>query len=65
MPRHAYIFLKYILAFSALMLCASALLFVFGTSRSHQHLAVLFLETPAGVLLLGGIGLAVLLDQAK
>ena len=62
MPRPAYIFLKYLLMLASIMLVASCLLFALGTTLSTQHLAVLLLETPAGVLLLGLIGLALLLD---
>ena len=64
MPRCAYIFLKYLLMLSAVMLAASLLLFLTAdSSLSRLHLAVLLLETPAGVLLLGIIGLAILLDR--
>ena len=66
MPRSAYIFLKFLLMLSAGMLSASLLLFLAAKrgSLSLLHLAVLMLETPAGVLLLGVIGLAFLLDRA-
>ena len=63
MPRPAYIFLKYLLALVLTMLSVSMLLFALGTTRSQQHLAVLLLESPAGVLLLGLFGLALLLDR--
>lgn len=64
MPRPAYIFLKLLLALSALMLTASALLFALGgRDLPRLHLAMLLLESPAGVLLLGGVGLAFLLDR--
>ena len=63
MPRPAYIFLKYLLVLASLMLTVSCLLFALGTTLPAQHLAVLLLETPAGVLLLGLIGLALLLDH--
>ena len=62
MPRPAYIFLKFLLVLALLMLAASALLFALGTTLSQRHLAVLLLESPAGVLLLGLFGLALLLD---
>ena len=65
MPRPAYIFLKSLLALAALMLAASALLFALGRELSAQHLAVQLLETPAGVLLLGALGLALLLDRGE
>ncbi len=65
MPRPAYIFLRALLALAALMLLISALLFALGGDRlSTYHLAVQLLETPAGVLLLGVIGLALLLDHS-
>ena len=63
MPRPAYIYLKCLLALAAFMLSVSYLLFALGgAALSTQHLAVLLLETPAAVLLLGLIGLAILLD---
>ena len=66
MPRPAYIFLKAVLALSALMLLASSLLFALGgRDTSLLHLAVLLLETPAGVLLLSAVGLAFLLDRCE
>ena len=66
MPRPAYIFLRALLALSAGMLSVSGLLFAFaGRNLSLLHLAVLLLETPAGVLLLGAIGLAFLLDRLE
>lgn len=61
MPRPAYIFLKLLLMVAAAMLGASAALFAFAPDA--RHLAVLLLENPAGVLLLGLIALAVLLDR--
>ena len=66
MPRPAYIFLKNLLRAVAAMLLASCLLFqTAGTDVCRMHLAVLLLENPAGVLLLGAIGLAFLLDRCK
>ena len=66
MPRCAYIFLKYLLMLAAAMLSASLLLFLTaGTALPRLHLAVLLLESPAGVLLLGIIGLAFLLDRSR
>ena len=64
MPRPAYIFLKYILALTALILLISCLLFMLGKSLALMHLAVTLLEVPAGVLLLGLLGLAILLDHS-
>ena len=64
MPRPAYIFLKYLLRAAAAMLSASLALFLTaGRNPARLHLAVTLLETPAGVLLLGAIGLAFLLDR--
>ena len=66
MPRPAYIFLKILLALSAVMLATSALLLALcGRDTALRHLAVLLLETPAGMLLLGVIGLAFLLDRLE
>lgn len=62
MPRPAYIFLKWLLTLAAAMLTASSLLFALG-DECDMHLAVLLLETPAGVLLLGTVLLACLLDH--
>lgn len=64
MPRGAYIFLKGVLALACLMLTASALLTALGGQRT-AHLALALLETPAGVLLLGVVGLAFLLDRLE
>lgn len=66
MPRCAYIFLKCLLQLAALMLTASLLLFAAAEHGplSLLHLAQLLLETPAGVLLLGAVGLAFILDRA-
>ena len=64
MPRPAYIFLKYLLLSAAVMLAGSLLLFLTaGADRHRAHLAVLFLEHPAGVLLLGAFAFAFLLDR--
>ena len=62
MPRPAYIFLKWLLTLAAAMLAVSSLLFALG-DESQMQLAVLLLETPAGVLLLGTVLLAFLLDH--
>ena len=64
MPRPAYIFLKYLLRLAAGMLLASlALHLTAGTDPARAHLAALLLESPAGLLLLGALGLALLLDR--
>ena len=64
MPRPAYIFLKYLLRLAAAMLAASlALHLAAGGDLARAHLAALLLETPAGILLLGAVGLGVLLDR--
>ena len=65
MPQPAYIFLKTVLAISAGMLFLSMLLFTLGQDPASRHLAVLLLESPAGVLLLGVVGLALLLDRLQ
>ena len=66
MPRPAYIFLKYLLMLTAGTLTASLLLFLTaGTDHERVHLATALLETPAGMLLLGALGLAVLLDRFR
>ena len=66
MPRPAYIFLKNLLRAAAAMLCASLLLFLTaGRDLARGHLAVLLLENPAGMLLLGAFGLAFLLDRCQ
>jgi len=66
LPRHIYIYLKCLFQLAALMLAGSCFLFAFGGKDPvQQHLAVLLLENPAGVLLLGLIGLAILLDSSE
>lgn len=66
MPRPAYIFLKYLLLTAAAMLAASlALHLTAGTDLRRAHLAVLLLENPAGLLLLGAFGLVFLLDRFR
>ena len=62
MPRPAYIFLKWLLVLASAMLTVSGVLFALGDEH-NLHLAVLLLETPAGVLLLGTVLLAYLLDH--
>ena len=64
MPRPAYIFLLCLLRAAAVTLLASLLLFLTaGADPERAHLAVLLLETPAGMLLVGAFGLAFLLDR--
>ncbi len=67
MPRPAYIFLRAVLSLSCAMLFCAFVLFVRCTHSPADHAlymtAVLLLENPAGVLLLGLIGLAFLLDR--
>ncbi len=66
MPRPAYIFLKNVLRAAAGMLGASLALFLTaGRDPARLHLAVLLLENPAGMLLLGAFGLAFLLDRCQ
>ena len=66
MPRPAYIFLKHLLRAAAAMLLASLLLFLTaGTNMPRRRLAVLLLENPAGMLLLGALALAFLLDRCQ
>lgn len=62
MPRPAYTFLKITLMLCCVMLMLSLALF-HAESREAQNLAQLFLESPAGVLLLGGIGVCFILDH--
>ncbi|MGN1003165.1 MAG: hypothetical protein ACI4PC_10410 [Oscillospiraceae bacterium] len=62
MPRPAYIFLKLTLMLCCAMLALSLVLYGSG-SREARNLALLFLESPAGVLLLGGIGVCFMLDR--
>lgn len=64
MPRAPYIFLKSLLALCCAMLALSLLLLLTAHGApSRLHLAILLLECPAGVLLLGCLGLAFLLDR--
>ena len=69
MPRPAYIFLRAVLIVCCVMLFAAFVLFVLHEQRPADHTlyktAVLLLENPAGVLLLGLIGLAFLLDHLR
>jgi len=65
MPRAAYIFLRSVLVLAVLLLTASCLLFALGSTRDHYHLAVLFSECPAGILLLGVIGLVIFIDRTQ
>lgn len=67
MPRPAYIFLRTVLLVCCAMLFASFVLFIlherYPANHSLYKTAVLLLENPAGVLLLGLIGLGFLLDR--
>ena len=67
MPRPAYIFLRSVLQICCVMLLISAALFMELEGRPADHglymLASLLLENPAGVLLVGLIGLGFLLDH--
>ena len=67
MPRPAYIFLRTVLLVCCAMLFASFVLFVLyeqqPVNRTLYKTAVLLLENPAGVLLLGLICLGFLLDR--
>ncbi len=66
MPRPAYIFLKLLLCAAAAVLSASLLLFLTaGADLPRAHLAVQLLEAPAGMLLLGILALAFLLDRCQ
>lgn len=60
MPRGAYVFLRAVLALAAAMLAFSCALYAAG---DHPHLAEALLQNPAGVLLLGVVGLAIMLDH--
>ena len=69
MPRPAYIMLLFSLRLSCAMLFASLLLYlrccVLGEyERGLYMTAVLLLESPAGILLLGGIGTAFFIDRS-
>lgn len=67
MPRCAYIFLKNVLRLCCIMLTGSLLLF-YGADSFEEYermkFAVLFLESPAGLLLLGVIGTAIFIDRS-
>ena len=66
MPRPAYIFLKGVLILACVMLLGSSLLFALGGGDPDRRaLAQLLLESPAGVLMLGVVGLALLLDRLE
>ena len=60
MPRGAYVFLRAVLALAAAMLAGACALYAAGDS---PHLAEALLQAPAGVLMLGVVGLAVMLDH--
>ena len=68
MPRGAYIFLRSLLALCCAMLFISFVLFLRfeqggGLDCALYMTAVTLLETPAALLLLGGVGLAILIDH--
>ena len=64
MPRAPYIFLKLLLMLCCAMLALSLLLLLTARGAPDRlHLAILLLESPAGLLLLGCLGLAFLLDR--
>ena len=69
MPRPAYIFLRAVLLVSCVMLFAAFVLFAEHEQRPADHAlyrtAVLLLENPAGVLMLGLIGLGFMLDRLR
>ena len=68
MPRCAYIFLKNVLRLSCVMLLASCCLFLTDSDTigdyERMKFAVLFLENPAGLLLVGVIGTAFFIDRS-
>ena len=68
MPRPAYIFLKNILLLSCIMLVCSLALYVTTTLRTRDYnrmkLALYLLESPAGILLSGAVGFAIILDMS-
>lgn len=69
MPRGAYIFLRGVLCLCCITLFVSWLLFLRweqggGTDHRLYMTAVTLLETPAALLLLGGIGTAFLIDRS-
>ena len=68
MPRGAYLFLRGVLHLCCAMLFVSWLLFVRweqsgGSDHELYMTAVTLLETPAALLLLGGVGTAFLIDR--
>ena len=70
MPRPAYLMLRAALAICCIMLmCALTLYFMieeFGIHNCRQlRLAAQLTENPAGVLLLGGIMVCVLIERGK
>ena len=70
MPRAAYLMLRAVLAICCIMLlCALVIYFVideFGIHNCRQlRLAAQLTENPAGVLLLGGIMVCVLIERGK
>lgn len=70
MPRPAYLMLRFVLAVCcAMLLCALAVYFRIDEAGIHNcrqlRLALLLTENPAGVLLLGGIMVYMLIDRAR
>jgi len=70
MPRPAYLMLRFVLAVCCVMLLgALAVYFMIDEVGIHNcrqlQLALLLTENPAGVLLLGGIMVYMLIDRAR
>ena len=70
MPREAYIMLKFVLALCCIMLLgALSVYFMIDEFGIHNcrllPLAILLTENPAGVLLLGGILVCMLIDRLR
>ena len=70
MPRTAYLLLREVLAICCLMLLGALAVYYgideFGIHNCRQlRLAVQLTENPAGILLLGGILVCVLIDRER
>jgi hypothetical protein len=67
LPRPAYIFLRAVLALCCLMLFACFVLFLLLEEHPESYrvyrCALLLLENPAGVLIVGGVCFALILDR--
>ena len=67
MPRPAYIFLKNVLLLVCIMLACSLSLYMTADWSAGDYyrmkLALMLLESPAGILLLGAVGFAIILDM--